>query len=77
MHVITLPRAHRASYIVQVGRPSTAKPDGTKWPPYTSIQTKLMSYLAEIEPCCLLHTQQSAQLVAPVMKQTKANGLLY
>lgn len=41
----------------QVRSASTAKPDGTKWPPYTSTQTKLMSYLAGIEPHCPLQTQ--------------------
>lgn len=58
MHVIMLPRAHRASYSAhQVRTASTAKPDGTKWPPYTSIQTKLMSYLAGIEPHCPWQTK--------------------
>lgn len=58
MHVITLPRAQRASYSVhQMRRASTAKPDGKNGHQTLPLRIKLMSYLAGIEPCCHLQTQ--------------------
>lgn len=51
MHVITLPRAQRASYSVhQMRRASTAKPDGKNGHQTLPLRIKLMSYLAGIEP---------------------------